>query len=1219
MTPFIHLHTHTAYSLLDGAARVRDLTSRAKELGMSALAMTDHGVMYGAVDFYTECQNAGIKPILGMEAYIAPRSRLDREGKMDKEYAHLVLLAKNQTGYQNLMALSSMGFTEGFYYKPRIDYAILAEYAEGLICLSACLAGDVPRHLMAGRYDEAKELCLKLKGIFGEDFYIELQDHGLPEQKHILPSLLSLCKETGIKPVATNDVHYVFEDDWEAQDALLCIQTNRQVGDMNRMRMDSNEFYLKSGDEMAERFSFIPEAISNTVKIAEQCDVALDFSSRHLPAYATPNDTPHGEYLRGLCLEGLKARGMEEHIERLDFELSVIEKMGFVDYFLIVWDFIRYAKEKGISVGPGRGSAAGSLVAYCLYITDIDPIKYGLIFERFLNPDRVTMPDVDIDFCYERRQEVIDYVFAKYGQDHVAQIITFGTMGARSVIRDVGRALGMPYGDVDRIAKLVPNELNITLERALSISAELKAAVNQTEETQKLIALALKLEGLPRHASTHAAGVVITERPVVDYVPLQKNDEAVTTQFAMGEIERLGLLKMDFLGLRTLTVVRDTEIMLEKDGIFVDYGAMDDPDVYKMISAADTDGVFQLESAGMRSFMRDLKPDSFEDIIAGISLFRPGPMDQIPTFVKCKRDPKAVRYEHPLLEPILSNTYGCMVYQEQVMQVVRDLAGYTLAESDKVRRAMSKKKADVMAKEREHFIRGCGERGVDSQTANRIFDSMTDFAQYAFNKSHAAAYAVLAYRTGYLKLHHQAQFMAALVNSVMGVSDKVAEYVGVCRQKGIPILPPDVNRSAARFSVEGNQKPVGANCVRPQDNGNDNAVGAIRNRPQQTCRDAIHRVRDTFGHPSDTDAIYGVPTETADNHGRAQFAPTESADVHGADARGRLRIAPTESASNIGSSVRFGLAGIRNVGFGAAEALVAEREANGPFETFLSFVERTGFNKRALESLVNAGACDCFGHTRAQLSAVAARAADMASGLKKRRDSGQTSFFDDEVASEIDMPDIQDDHPSRKLQLEKEATGLYISGHPLAALEKELSAFNRTTSDINATGFYALKDGARVRLGGIITGFRTKTTKSGNVMAFANLEDLRGTCELIILPQILSKYRPMLEDDALVVITGKVDQREEGPQLVVDEAAPLGGTDNKPPATLYLRIAEGKSVPKALTEALSRHPGHHPVRVVYAETNKVQQVPRELFVNASEECTTELSALIGEENVKKKG
>ena len=1151
MTPFIHLHTHTEYSLLDGAARVKDLCARAKELNMSALAMTDHGVMYGAVDFYTECQNAGIKPILGMEAYIAPRSRLDREGKMDKEYAHLVLLAKNQQGYQNIMALSSIGFTEGFYYKPRIDYGVLAEYSEGLICLSACLAGDVPRFLMSGRYDEAKELCLRLKGIFGEDFYIELQDHGLPEQKHILPSLLSLCKETDIKPAATNDVHYVYEDDWEAQDALLCIQTNRQVGDMNRMRMDSKEFYLKSGDEMAERFSFIPEALANTVKIADQCSVELDFSSRHLPAYATPNDTPHEAYLRGLCLEGLKARGMEAHIERLDFELSVIAKMGFVDYFLIVWDFIRYAKDKGISVGPGRGSAAGSLVAYCLYITDIDPIKYGLIFERFLNPDRVTMPDVDIDFCYERRQEVIDYVFAKYGADHVAQIITFGTMGARSVIRDVGRALGMPYGDVDRIAKLVPFELNITLERALSISAELKAAVNQSEETQKL-------EGLPRHASTHAAGVVITEKPVVDYVPLQKNDEAVTTQFAMGEIERLGLLKMDFLGLRTLTVVRDTEVMLEKDGISVDYGAMDDPDVYKMISAADTDGVFQLESAGMRSFMRDLKPSSFEDIIAGIALFRPGPMDQIPNFVKCKRDHNAVRYEHPLLVPILSNTYGCMVYQEQVMQIVRDLAGYTLAESDKVRRTMSKKKADVMAKEREHFIRGCGERGIDGPTANRIFDSMTDFAQYAFNKSHAAAYAVLCYRTGYLKLHHQAQFMAALVNSVMGVSDKVAEYIGVCRQKGIPILPPDVNKSAAKFSVEG-EKPVGADCVRPQDETNAVVI-----------------------------------------HGRTQFAPTESASNKGP------------------SSVRFGLAGIRNVGFGAAEALVLEREANGSFETFLSFVERTGFNKRALESLINAGACDCFGHTRAQLSAVAARAADMATGLKKRKDSGQTSFFDDEEASEIDMPNIPDDHPSRKLQLEKEATGLYISGHPLAALEKELSAFNRTTSDINATGFYALKDGARVRLGGIIAGFRTKTTKSGNVMAFANLEDLRGTCELIMLPQILSKYRPLLEDDALVVITGKVDQREEGPQLVVDEVAPLGGTDNKPPATLYLRITEGKSVPKALTEALSRHPGHHPVRVVYAETNKVQQVPRELFVNASEECIGELGALIGEGNVKKK-
>ncbi|HWP22087.1 MAG TPA: DNA polymerase III subunit alpha [Candidatus Cryosericum sp.] len=826
MAEFTHLHVHTQYSLLDGAARIPDLIRRAKSTGQTALAITDHGVMYGVIDFYKACKKEGVKPIIGMETYVAPRSMTDREGTQDREYAHLILLCKNETGYQNLMFLSSEAFLRGFYYRPRIDYDLLSQHAEGLVCLSACLAGDIPQALLTGRYDDALAFAKRLQGMFGEDFYIELQNHGIPEQLQILPGLRQIARDIGAKCVATNDVHYVSPDDAEAQDVLLCIQTQRFVDEPDRMRMEGEQFYLKSAEEMLRALPDDAEALETTAEIVEKCNLEIEFGKRRLPEFTAPDEMPNAAYLRKLTDEGLKKKlpqADDSVRERLEYELGVIEQMGFVDYFLIVWDFIHFAKMRGIMVGPGRGSGAGSLVAYCLDITDVDPLKYNLLFERFLNPERISMPDFDIDFCYERRQEVIDYVAAKYGDGHVSQIITFGTMAARAVIRDVGRVLRVPYADVDRLSKMVPAELNMTLERALSISPELKANYESDEATKKIIDLSLKLEGLPRHSSTHAAGVVISSVPITEVVPLQLNDSVVTTQFTMTTLEELGLLKMDFLGLRTLTVIRDTLSFIGEGGKPVpdlERLPFNDPAVYRMIASGDTDGVFQLESGGMRQFLGQLKPDCFEDLIAGISLYRPGPMEQIPRYVKGKHDPASVVYAHPLLEPILGTTYGCMVYQEQVMEIVRALAGYSYGRSDLVRRAMSKKKHDVMAQEREYFVHGTKgvvgavKNGVPEQVANRIFDEMMDFASYAFNKSHAAAYAVLAYRTAYLKYYYPVEFLTALINSFLGSFDTVASYVYSARRHGIQVLPPDVNNSRARFSVENGAIRFGLSAVK---------------------------------------------------------------------------------------------------------------------------------------------------------------------------------------------------------------------------------------------------------------------------------------------------------------------------------------------------------------------------------------------------------------------
>ncbi|WP_200956795.1 DNA polymerase III subunit alpha [Caloramator mitchellensis] len=830
---FVHLHVHSEYSLLDGSSRIENLVQKAKELNMDAIALTDHGAMYGVIDFYKTCKAHGIKPIIGCEVYVAPRRMIDKVSGIDNEYYHLILLAKNNDGYKNLMKIVSAGWIEGFYYRPRVDIETLEKYSEGLIALSACLAGEVQELILKNRYEDAKAKAIQYEKIFGKgNFYLELQDHGMDEQKAVNEYLIRMSNETGIPLVATNDVHYVNREDAAAHEILLCIQTGKTIDDEERMKFPTDEFYLKSPEEMEELFEFVPEALENSVKIADECNVEFEFNKTKLPKFETPEGKNSNEFLRELCFKGLNERYEKPSdmlIERLNYELDVIERMGYVDYFLIVWDFIRFARENDIMVGPGRGSAAGSIVAYTLGITKIDPIKYNLLFERFLNPERISMPDIDSDFCYERRSEVIDYVFNKYGKDRVSQIITFGTMAARAVIRDVGRALNYSYAEVDTIAKMIPMELGMTIDKALDMNVELKNEYEENARVKHLIDIARKLEGLPRHSSTHAAGVVISSLPLVEYVPLSKNEDTITTQFTMTILEEIGLLKMDFLGLRTLTVLRDAvELIYKNKGIKLDLDKIDfeDKSVYEMIGQGKTEGVFQLESSGMTSFMKELKPTSLEDIIAGLSLYRPGPMDQIPEYIKNKNNPDGIQYIDEKLKPILDVTYGCIVYQEQVMQIVRDIGGYSLGRSDLVRRAMSKKKHEVMEKERKNFIYGLEDEngniivqgairnGVKEEVANKIFDIMMDFASYAFNKSHAAAYAVVAYQTAYLKKYYPVEFMSALLTSVMGNTDKVAFYINACRKMHIEVLPPDINESFENFSVSGNKIRFGLVAVK---------------------------------------------------------------------------------------------------------------------------------------------------------------------------------------------------------------------------------------------------------------------------------------------------------------------------------------------------------------------------------------------------------------------
>ncbi|MGE5613670.1 MAG: DNA polymerase III subunit alpha [Bacillota bacterium] len=1088
---FVHLHVHTEYSLLDGANRIPDLISSAAAFGMNSIAITDHGAMYGVIDFYKEAVKKGIKPILGCEVYTARRSRFDKQPGIDADQGHLVLLAKNNEGYKNLMKIVSAGFMEGFYYKPRVDLDVLRRYSGGIIALSACLSGDVPAAILEGNYDKARQTALVFNKIFGQgNFYLELQHNGAEGQNLVNQSLVKLSRETGIPLVATNDVHYLRREDAKAHEVLLCIQTGKKITDEDRMRFGTDEYYLKSPDEMYKAFANIPEALENTVKIAESCNVKLEFNKLNLPRFNVPENRDPFEYLKSLCMDGYRRlfadrTGPEkekEYLERLEYELKVIRQMGYVDYFLIVWDFIKYARDNGIMVGPGRGSAAGSLAAYCLGITAIDPIKYNLLFERFLNPERVTMPDIDIDFCYERRQEVIDYVIRKYGEDRVAQIITFGTMAARAAIRDVGRALDIPYADVDQVAKMIPFQIGMTIDKAVELNPELKNRYVEDPKVAELIDTARLLEGMPRHASTHAAGVVISGDPITEHVPLQKNDDIVTTQFSMGLLEELGLLKMDFLGLRTLTVIRDAADMVFKGrGIRLDIDGIDtdDPNVYKMIGEGKTSGIFQLESAGMTQFMKELQPAAFEDIIAGIALYRPGPMESIPRYIRNKNSPWEITYEHPLLENILNVTYGCIIYQEQVMQIVRELGGYSYGRSDLVRRAMSKKKHDVMQKERENFIygivddngevlvKGAIRNGIDEKTANRIFDQMIDFASYAFNKSHAAAYAVIAYQTAWLKLYYPVEFMAASLNSFLDNTGKISHYVRECKHMGIEVLPPDINESDVKFTV-------------------------------------------------------------------------------------------------VNGKIRFGMAAVKNVGEAAVRELIRERTERGPFKSFGDFCERMGgkdINKRCVESLIKCGAFDSFGVYRSRMMAVYEKLLDGAQQSKKSRMEGQLSLFEThgetkKMEIEESYPELKEFPPKMMLAMEKEMLGLYVTGHPLQEYEDEIreqvsinsselaeegeeSAAGQAEGEIAPAG-RMLQDGMLVTVGGIITGKKTKTTRSNNLMAFITLEDMYGSMEIIVFPADLSKYGALLTEENAVFIDGRISMKEEEqPKIICMNVRPI--------------------------------------------------------------------------------
>ncbi len=1066
---FAHLHLHTQFSLLDGACRIDRLFDRLESLGQTACAVTDHGVMYGAVDFYKEAKKRGIHPVIGCEVYVCPD--MDEKQSAAREYSHLVLLCENNEGYKNLIRLVSEGFTRGFYYKPRVDYRLLEKYSGGLIALSACLSGDIPKLLLEGRENDARSMAEKYRGIFGEgNFFIEIQDHGLAEEKQALPRLVKLARAMNLPLVATNDCHYLAPEDAEAQEVLMCIQTGKALSDENRMRMDTDQLYVKSEAEMLSLFPNLPDAIENTMDIANRCRVDFDFSSTHLPRFPLAEGQEAVALLRQLCREGLNARYAPDRAdarERLDYELAVIEKMGYVDYFLIVWDFIKYARDNGILVGPGRGSGAGSIVAYSLGITSVDPLKYNLLFERFLNPERVSMPDLDIDFDYERRGEVIDYVARRYGHDHVAQIITFGTMAARAVIRDVGRVLGLSYQQTDQVAKMVPFALDMTLDKALSANPQLREACDADEAVSRLIDTAKKLEGMPRHASTHAAGVLITAKPVYEYVPLQTNDDVVTTQFPMGTLEALGLLKMDFLGLRTLTVIGDTLRMVAEGGgpkMRPEDIPLDDPAIYSMIASGDTDGIFQLESSGMRAFLMNMKPENFEDIIAAISLYRPGPMESIPRYIAGKLNPASVRYEHPMLRPILDVTYGCMVYQEQVMQIVRDLAGYSYGRSDLVRRAMSKKKHDVMAKEKEYFIHGklapdgsvevegAVRRGVPESVAERLFEEMTAFASYAFNKSHAAAYGVVAAQTAWLKAHHPVEFMAALMNSVTGNTDKVAFYIDTCKHLGIRVLPPDVGLSGDGFSVDRSQE----------------------------------------------------------------------------------------------KAIRFGLGAVKNVGHGAVMAIIAARKA--PFTDLYDFIDRACcdlVNKKAVESLVMAGALDGLPGSRKQKLEALEKAIDGAA--KKRRNTleGQVSLFGEaEALPPPPLPGCAPETLREKLQMERDMTGVYISGHPLDEYKEELGRF---PVDRAALAAFADEpdgglshDGEIVEMAGMVAERRMKATKSGGMMAFVQLEDLRGVTEALVFPRVFEKHQALLAPEALVVLRGRLSVREEeAPKIIPEEARAL--------------------------------------------------------------------------------
>ena len=1187
---FTHLHLHTEYSLLDGACRIPKLVERIKALGMTSCAITDHGVMYGCIDFYSAMKDAGIKPIIGCEVYVC-RDRLDKSAA-NREYSHLILLCENNTGYQNLMKLVSEGFLTGYYYRPRIDYNLIRQHSEGLICLSACLSGDLPKLLLQGRYDDAEAYVREMQDIFGErNFYVEIMDHGIREEKIVMPRLISLAREMNVPLVATNDCHYLEEKDADAQEVLLCIQTGKTLDDANRMRMDTRQLYVKSEDEMRTLFAACPDAVDRTQEIADRCNVEFEFGVTRLPHYPVPEGETALSMLTRLTHEGLRerypdAKETDEPWQRLNYELNVISSMGYVDYFLIVWDFIRYAKSQGIMVGPGRGSGAGSIVAYSLGITMLDPLKYQLLFERFLNPERVTMPDIDVDFCYERRQEVIDYVARKYGADHVSQIITFGTLQAKGCIRDVGRVLGMSYQDTDAVAKAIPFDLGMTLEKALTLSPLLKTMYDEQPEVHRLIDTAMTLEGMPRHASTHAAGVLITGKPVMEYVPLQRNDEVITTQYPMGTIERLGLLKMDFLGLRTLTVIRDTLDMLREQGIDMKPEDIprDDPAVYEMISAGDTDGVFQLEGGGMRTFLTNMKPTCFEDIIAAISLYRPGPMESIPRYIQGKQNPSSIHYETEKLRPILDVTYGCMVYQEQVMQIVRDLAGYSYGRSDLVRRAMAKKKHKVMAQEREYFIHGklnddgtidvpgCVRNGVPEEVASHLYDEMTAFASYAFNKSHAAAYAVVCIETAWLKRYHPVPFMAAILNSVYGNPAKIAAYIQYCRSRGIAILPPDVNRSQWKFTVA--KAPDGQLGILF-------GLGAVKTVGQGAV-DAIIRERKHGAYRDIFDFCRRIDTSECNKRVVESLIKAGAFDGMGGN-RPQL-MAVFESAMDANSSLR-------------------KQTVDGQISLF-----------------------------------------DMAFGGAPLVQENHT------------LPNLPDYPLRQRLALEKEIAGVYITGHPLDDYRDVLGKLPFSTADLDGLEEREDRglslDGQIVDMGGILTEVKGKATKKGAYMGFITLEDLTGQIECLVFPKVYERYQGMMAVDDLVVLHGRLSIREEeAPKLLVEKLIPLeawhpeesapaatmGQSTARPvpppkrhtseapkltdaqaaakaPRKLYLRLNRPQM--DAASSTLSLYPGSVPVYLHLPAEKMTLLAPKTGWCDASDGCLNRLNALLGAENVK---
>lgn len=1159
---------------------------------MESLAITDHGVMFGVIEFYRECLKQGIKPIIGCEVYTAARTRFDKDSEKDKRTGHLILLAENNVGYKNLMKIVSEGYRNGFYYKPRIDREVLAQYNDGIIALSACLAGKVQNHLLNGDYSSAKEEALAMEAIFGKgNFYLELQDQGLEEEARILPDMKRLHEETGIPFVATNDIHYVRQKDAFAQDVLMCIQTASTIDDPNRMRFANDQFYLKSEAEMRRIFANIPQACDNTQIIADRCNVTFTFGELHLPDFKAPDGLTNKEYLRKLCWEGLCNRYPEARNEdggewqklqnRLDYELSTIENMGYVEYFLIVWDFINYAKSQNIMVGPGRGSAAGSIVSYTLRITDIDPIKYSLIFERFLNPERVSMPDIDIDFCAERRSEVIDYVTRKYGSDNVSQIVTFGTMKAKQAVRDVGRVLNVSYAETDAIAKAIPNALGMTLDKAMETSPDLKTMYDSDETVRQVIDSARAIEGMPRHASTHAAGVVISKAAVDEYVPLYMGDKGLATQFNMTTIEELGLLKMDFLGLRNLTTIRDALEMIEANhGAKIDFSKMDydDSKVYEAIAKGNTQGIFQLEAAGMTSFMKNLKPDCFEDVVAGISLYRPGPMASIPTYIENKKHPDNIQYIHESLAPILDVTYGCMVYQEQVMQIVRDLGGYSYGRSDLVRRAMSKKKMDVMLEEKEYFINGkldengnveiagCVRNGVPREAAEEIFNSMVSFAEYAFNKSHAAAYAVVAYETGYLKVHYPVEYMAALMTSVMGDSRSISNYMRNCQEMGIEVLPPDVNYSGKKFTVEDGK-------------------------------------------------------------------------------------------------IRFGLLGIKNVGEQVIDAIIEAREEKGKFSDIFKLIENVDIhrmNKKAMESMIKAGALASLSENRAAMLGIYESLIESAQSNAKRNIEGQLSLFQmaaetmDQSQNSNKLPDIKNFDKDVLMALEKEMLGVYITDHPLKEYEDRIRRVTSLTAqdladvlenEENGTISDKVQDGMKARMAGIITSKKNLITKNNKMMAFVDMEDLYGTVEVVVFPNVFERCANLIGEDTIIGVSGTINFKEgEMPKLLADNIVDLKDEDSigllnqksnkknwnrtsvkkvneeQPDGIVKIRIPESDKdkVPATLEKlkaVMLRHPGKCQ-SIVYLPEGGSFRTSRELWVEPDDKFKEMIVSIVGINNYK---